>query len=119
MSNPLSRWFRRPAVIAPPPASAQAISGRTGSAAVVVAALAAAVAPGLAVAPAGAAPNDPAGRCAGFSAAAAGDLVTLRVLDLRPLGLTVPPSGHRPQETYRQLRSRCGPTAGRRWPTGG
>jgi hypothetical protein len=65
---------------------------RVGSAAVVVAALAAAVAPGLAVTPAGAAPDDSAGRCAGFSAAAAGDLVTLRLLDLRPLGLALPPA---------------------------
>lgn len=62
------------------------------SAAVVVAALAAAVAPGLAVAPAAAAPEGSAGRCAGFSAAAAGDLVTLRLLDLRPLGLALPPT---------------------------
>jgi hypothetical protein len=69
-----------------------ALSRRFRSAAVAVAALAAAVAPGLAVAPASAAPDDQAGRCAGFSAAAAGDLVTLRLLDLRPLGLALPPT---------------------------
>jgi hypothetical protein len=119
MSNPLSRWFRHTAELAPAPpsrpsaapwvaaASRTAAGSRTwrigsaaaaprtwrvGSAAVVVAALAAAAAPGLAVAPATAAPASSAGRCAGFSAAAAGDLVTLRLLDLRPLGLTLPPA---------------------------
>lgn len=93
MSNPLSRWFRHPAELAPTPAGPRIKSRtwRVGSAAVVVAALATAAAPGLAVAPATAAPADP-GRCAGFSAAAAGDLVTLRLLDLRPLGLTLPPA---------------------------
>jgi hypothetical protein len=77
MSNPLSRSVQL---------------RRAGSAAAVVAALAAAIAPGLAVAPAAAAPQDSTGRCAGFSAAAAGDLVTLRLLDLRPLGLALPPA---------------------------
>ncbi|GIJ74622.1 hypothetical protein [Virgisporangium ochraceum] len=69
-----------------------ALSRRIRSASVAVAALAAAVAPGLAVAPAAAAPAAPQSGCAGFSAAAAGDLVTLRLLDLRPLGLALPPT---------------------------
>lgn len=110
MSNPLSRWFRHPADQARPLgtqadstkaglaqaglAQAGLATGRrrAGSVTVVVAALATAVAPGLALAPAAAAPADPAGRCAGFSAAASGDLVTLRLLDLRPLGLALPPA---------------------------
>lgn len=84
MSNPLSRWFCR---------RATSPARRAGSAAVVAAAMAAVAAPGLAVAPAVAAPQNPAGpACAGFSAAAAGDLVTLRLLDLSPLGLGLPPA---------------------------
>ncbi|GIJ52320.1 hypothetical protein Val02_92060 [Virgisporangium aliadipatigenens] len=53
--------------------------------------LAALVAPALSITPAAATPNsDP--ECAKYGAASAGDVLTLRLLDLRPLGIQLPPT---------------------------
>jgi hypothetical protein len=53
--------------------------------------LAALAAPALSIAPAAATPNsDP--ECARYGAAAAGDALTMRLIDLRPLGIALPPT---------------------------
>jgi LPXTG-motif cell wall-anchored protein len=114
MRKPLSRWFRHH--VAAARRTGERPVRRSRAAVLAVAGVAAAVfAPGLLVTPAAAAPTpEPAGRtppavaaptpepaagtdaaagsavCAGFGAAAAGDLVMLRLLDLRPLGLPLP-----------------------------
>jgi hypothetical protein len=114
MRNPLSRWSRHPADEAAFVATSAAGAGgrragprarvrgaaltRLGAVALTAAGVAATVlAPGLLAAPMAAAhpaaPPAPAGgaaECAAYGAAAAGDLVTLRLLDLRPLGVPLP-----------------------------
>jgi LPXTG-motif cell wall-anchored protein len=102
MRKPLSRWFRHRAACAR--RTGERPVRRSRAAALAVAGIAAAVfTPGLLATPAAAAPApEPAAEtdgadsavgspeCAGYGAAAAGDLVTLRLLDLRPLGVPLP-----------------------------
>jgi hypothetical protein len=63
---------------------------RTGAAVAAAGILAAVLAPALSTAPAHAV--EPTGEaCSSYGAAAAGDVLTLRLLDVRPLGIQVPP----------------------------